>query len=240
MFLWLIGCSIGLDPILFSDDSGLEPAGLSEIDIDDLTEDQEDQEDESNQWDSSDDDEPEYEEDDLDGDGYTPDEGDCDDDDASIHPAAIDDCNGVDNNCDGEIDERAAWDETGSTTATDIGEVPSGYTTAMYGLLFPEGDTDSYLFYVSDGPFGWFNLTVQLSGISSADASLRLDLVQSAWGEDWGEIDYANEGGFGEAEQIEFYGTALYDDSGWYQLTVTAADGADCSVPYELVVSFSD
>ena len=41
---------------------------------------------------------------DGDGDGYTPDEGDCDDDDPDIHPGAADVCDGIDNNCDGVVD----------------------------------------------------------------------------------------------------------------------------------------
>jgi Putative metal-binding motif len=41
---------------------------------------------------------------DADGDGFTSDE-DCNDDDASIHPGAAEECDGVDNNCDDEIDE---------------------------------------------------------------------------------------------------------------------------------------
>jgi hypothetical protein len=44
---------------------------------------------------------------DLDGDGVTSDEGDCNDDDPAIHPGAEETCDGVDQDCDGEIDEEA-------------------------------------------------------------------------------------------------------------------------------------
>ena len=42
---------------------------------------------------------------DLDGDGYSEEEGDCDDEDESIHPGAEETPgDGVDSNCDGEDD----------------------------------------------------------------------------------------------------------------------------------------
>ena len=41
---------------------------------------------------------------DFDQDGYSTEEGDCDDYNPSISPIAVDDCDGVDNNCDGTID----------------------------------------------------------------------------------------------------------------------------------------
>lgn len=43
--------------------------------------------------------------DDQDGDGYTLATGDCNDNDALIHPAATEGCDTVDNDCDGQVDE---------------------------------------------------------------------------------------------------------------------------------------
>jgi hypothetical protein len=43
---------------------------------------------------------------DEDGDGWTVDEGDCDDGDGAISPSETEICNGIDDNCDGQIDEE--------------------------------------------------------------------------------------------------------------------------------------
>ena len=42
---------------------------------------------------------------DLDGDGYSENEGDCDDSDGSINIGASEICDGIDNNCYGAVDE---------------------------------------------------------------------------------------------------------------------------------------
>jgi hypothetical protein len=44
---------------------------------------------------------------DLDGDGWTVLQGDCDDANPSVHPGAIEVCNGMDDDCDGLIDNNA-------------------------------------------------------------------------------------------------------------------------------------
>ena len=49
---------------------------------------------------------------DRDGDGYTY-PTDCDDDDPSVHPGAVEDCNGVDDDCDGHVDNGYDDDQDG-------------------------------------------------------------------------------------------------------------------------------
>ena len=73
--------------------------------------------------------------DDADGDGYTSEE-DCDDSDADVHPGASEACDGVDNDCNGEIDEGVQStfyvDTDGDGFGSDAGmveacEAPSGF-----------------------------------------------------------------------------------------------------------------
>jgi len=72
--------------------------------------------------------------------GYAPRAGDCDDTNPEIHPAAVEVCNGVDDNCNGRIDEGleflAYWpdadgDGYGDRNATPISacEHPDGFVT---------------------------------------------------------------------------------------------------------------
>jgi hypothetical protein len=53
---------------------------------------------------------------DSDGDGYSI-TADCNDGDASVHPGAVEACDGVDNNCDGSIDEGCNVDTEGPVTS---------------------------------------------------------------------------------------------------------------------------
>ena len=72
---------------------------------------------------------------DEDGDGYEVGE-DCEDQDAAVHPGATEVCDGIDNDCDGDVDEGVtdSWyqDADGDSygdpdSALDACEQPSGY-----------------------------------------------------------------------------------------------------------------
>ncbi len=59
--------------------------------------------------------------DDQDGDGYTPADGDCDDNDASVYPGAAEQCDGQDNDCDGDTDGPVQGDGEACPGVTCLG-----------------------------------------------------------------------------------------------------------------------
>ena len=69
-------------------------------------------------------------------DGYVSNGADCDDHDAAVHPGAVETCNGVDDDCDGELDGKTLWirDSDGDGYGAVGGEeqsacdAPSGFT----------------------------------------------------------------------------------------------------------------
>jgi hypothetical protein len=66
-----------------------------------------------------DDDDPSLNLDDADEDGFTSCDGDCDDSVPEVNPSATDSCDGIDNNCDGVVDEDFDLDEDGFSTCAD-------------------------------------------------------------------------------------------------------------------------
>jgi hypothetical protein len=59
----------------------------------------------------------------FDGDGYTTCAGDCDDHNAAVHPGATETCNGIDDNCDGHVDE--GLDRDGDTVSDCVDNCPN-------------------------------------------------------------------------------------------------------------------
>ncbi|MBM4369892.1 MAG: putative metal-binding motif-containing protein, partial [Deltaproteobacteria bacterium] len=79
---------------------------------------------------------------DADGDGVTPADGDCDDNNAELHPGQAEACNGIDDNCNGVVDEGlpdtdgdgvADCEDTETCDGVDNngdGQVDEGFTDA--------------------------------------------------------------------------------------------------------------
>ena len=90
-------------------------------------------------------------EEDGDSDGYLVSDGDCNDSDASVYPGGIEICDGIDNNCDGAVDEGVTTtyfaDEDADGFGDSSGEIeacdqPSGYVSIPNDC--DDSDADSY------------------------------------------------------------------------------------------------
>ncbi|TVQ89533.1 MAG: hypothetical protein EA397_14945 [Deltaproteobacteria bacterium] len=108
---------------------------------------------------------------DLDGDGFTEDDGDCDDRDATVYPGAPELADGKDNNCNGEIDDDPVHldgDGDGFTPAQgDCDDTdPRIYPGAppVPGVLDAncDGVADEQPFLDSEPPEGWGQLTDEI------------------------------------------------------------------------------
>jgi hypothetical protein len=68
---------------------------------------------------------------DSDGDGYTVNDGDCDDNNLNIYPNAAELCNSIDDDCDGEVDENCG----GFSFVTGAAQVPEFSTIGIIVVL---------------------------------------------------------------------------------------------------------
>ena len=183
----------------------------------------------------------EPQEDDADGDGFTESQGDCDDSLDIVYPGAYDDCDGYDNNCNGQTDEFAPQDsyEPNDTYAYNIGMYDNTGSNYMLGSLHDPQDEDHYQFYISDEWWEPFEIDVQLHALSSeVDYVLELWQISDANGDYVGLIEVSDIGEFGGNEHIVRNGIPLIDDAGWYEIVVYAASGGGCDADYEIDLDF--
>jgi len=97
---------------------------------------------------------------DADGDGFAPCEGDCNDADANIHPGAVDICNGIDDNCNGIVDEFFVDNDHDGAPLQTCATATPGQTSALAADCDDNDPINSPAFqeknFIGDDGFGDF------------------------------------------------------------------------------------
>jgi hypothetical protein len=188
---------------------------------------------------------------DADGDGFAACE-ECDDGDAAVNPAATELCNGIDDNCDGAIDEGGAWLWYADVDSDGFGDPAIAYTscTTLSGYVNDATDCDDTDSAVYPGAFETCADAIDLNcdgsiGYSDADgdgwaACIECDDGDAAVNPDATEIcdgidnncdGSVDEGGFttwyADADG-DGYGDPSTSATGCTAPTGYVADGTDC------------
>ncbi len=175
---------------------------------------------------------------DDDGDGWSEMDGDCADDDLTVHPDAADVCNAVDDDCDDDVDEDAPPDgyEPNDVTAVSIGGLDDDPELTAVATISGEIDVDRYAFSFSDGSFSLFTVTMTLTGIPddatwrftlnrlSSDGDLPAEQIEQVFGSDSLSLTLEDE--------------VFREDGGTYELVVESISGADCGRSYLVAVGW--
>ncbi len=196
----------------------------------------------SNPRDSSTDDSDPWEDPttDVDEDGYTVEQGDCDDSDPEINPGVgSDGCDGLDNDCDGQIDEDFSEDgyEPNDKRGYYLGAMKSEAELLLFGYLHPDSDEDRFRFWVDDDTWSWFNIEAWLYAVpDDADYALELIWIEDPSGTSQGTVATADETGDGGIESLDWGGDAMLEDGGMYEVVVRSTSGSSCDAPYQLQI----
>ena len=167
---------------------------------------------------------------DDDGDGSTENEGDCDDANPAIGPGIDDLCDGIDNNCDGSLDEDAADPyEPNDAAAAAVGNLDEDPNILVWATLHNDDDLDNYTFTTEDDLFDFFTIRVELSGIP-APASYQLTIEHL----DGNGVIYQAASSSSLSTTIE--DDVLKEDGGTYRVSVDSESGSDCGASYLLTL----
>ncbi len=112
---------------------------------------------------------------DADGDGFTVEDGDCDDGDANVHPGADELCDGLDNDCDQEVDEELL----GSGEAC-----PAASCQAILDGAAATGDGVYWLAPPGDPASAW-EAFCDMTGDGGGWTRLFSSHFPTMWGADW-------------------------------------------------------
>ncbi len=179
---------------------------------------------------------PNRQDDDLDG--YTEEEGDCDDDDAGVRPGLPDGCDGIDNDCDDEVDEDARDEdpfEPNDTIDYALGDLDEAGAFEIEAFLDAEDDVDRFNFVYTDSWIDVDSLTVELTNVGG-DITYKMKIVNlDADEEVYSEFSTPDD----EALSFELDG-GFGSDSATFQVTISSLGGAGCTSPYVLDIVHGD
>lgn len=175
---------------------------------------------------------------DDDADGFAEYDGDCDDGDPTVNPAASDACNGLDDDCDGDLDEDAAGDgyEPNDDEPYLIGSLDEDPELSAVATLSGEDDVDRFSYSFTDSGWSLFEVTMSLTGIPedatwkltfsrlSSDGDLPAETIDEVFGT--GDLGFT------------LTDTSFTEDGGTYELAVESISGADCGRTYLLSIAW--